>query len=112
MISKPGTLTLNVAQGQDFEALLTWRDADNDIVDLTGYSATFHARRRVSDADPVISLTTDDDGGITLGGAVENHIALRLDAVGTTALDPANYTYQLWLDDGRASEGIVRVSAC
>lgn len=72
-----------IEQGFDFTRVLTWKDADQNPIDLSGYSAKLQARP-VGATDAVISL--NDVSGISLGG-IAGTITLHLEEAATTALD-------------------------
>lgn len=61
-------LKLVIEQGATFRKTLTWKAGTPATpVDLTGCTARMHIRAVITDATPLLSLTTED-GGITLGG--------------------------------------------
>ena len=96
-------LNLIVEQGATFDRVITWKTGTTPV-DLTGYSARMQARASHDAADPVFSLTSDEAGGITLGGSAGT-ITLLIDAEATALLTPGDYVYDLEVED---DEGIVR----
>ena len=109
-----GTLDFTIEQGATFNLLLTWKI--NDVaVNLTGYSARLQARVDVEDTETILSLTTDANGGITLGGALGT-ISLDQTAIQTALLPAGSYVYDLELISGvgavtRLVQGELDISA-
>ena len=90
----PEVLNLGVYQGGTFYLLMTWTDANNTPVDLSGYSAEL----RVKDGNTtILDLTSGSE--ITLGGAAGT-ITVNVDATATALLAPANCEYVLLLTSG------------
>jgi hypothetical protein len=103
-----------IAQGATWPQQLVWKTGDPPTaVDLTGYTARMHLRRRVGDEDPAVELTTENDG-ITLGGTAGT-IDLLISAADTADLASGRYVYDLELVTGstvrRLLEGTITVSA-
>jgi hypothetical protein len=71
-------------QGAKFERVLTLKDPDGEPLDLTGYSIAMQVRRDVRSDTVVVELTTDEDGGITIGE--DGQITLFLPASATAEL--------------------------
>lgn len=67
MPALPGNHTLTIHQGDEFDRTITYEDANNSAVDLTGYDAEFVIRRQPNGAQ--IAFLNNDAGGITLGGS-------------------------------------------
>jgi hypothetical protein len=114
-MSCPATQNFCIPQGGTWSQPLVWKTGDPPAaVNLTGYTARMQARAKVADATPVISLTTETAGGITLGGSAGT-ITLALTAAQTTAITAGRYVYDLELVTGttvrRLLEGIITVSA-
>lgn len=55
-------------QGATFSRLLTIRNGENDLLDLTGYTARMQVRPEVDSDEILVELTTEN-GRISLGGA-------------------------------------------
>lgn len=60
--------SLIIERGATFTLPLTWRDETDAPINLTGYTAKLQMRRKVTDADAIVSLT--ELAGITLGGTL------------------------------------------
>jgi hypothetical protein len=65
-------------------------------ISVVGYTARLQIRRRVTDADALLTLTTDSNGGITIVGAAGT-VSITLTAAQTTALDFATGVWDLEL---------------
>ncbi len=81
----PGKLNLSIRQGSTFDQTLTWKDADENPIDLTGYDARAQIREETSSATPLLSLTVLN-GRLTLGGALGT-IRILISATDTALLD-------------------------
>ena len=77
-------LTLTIEQGATFDITLTWKDENDVLIDLTGYSARMQIRSTISAAASLHELT-DSNGGIVLGDAAGT-IQLLITAADTAAL--------------------------
>ena len=85
-------------QGDTFSLLLTWRDENQDLVDLTGYTARMQLRTSVDATTNSLELTTEN-GRIVLGGAL-GEIQLTVDAETMADLDAGSYKYDLEMVQG------------
>ena len=114
-MSCPASQNFCIAQGSTWSQTLIWKTGTPAVaVNITGYTARMQARARVTDAAPVISLTTEN-GGIALGGSAGT-ITLTLSAAATALLNAGRYVYDLELISGsgivrRLIEGTITVSA-
>ena len=61
-----GIYHLYLEQGTYHDVLMTYFDAADDPIDLTGYEAKLQIRKRKTSPDVVLELSTDN-GGIILG---------------------------------------------
>lgn len=64
---------LDIEQGATFEFVFEWVNVDDDgneigPVDMTGWTARMQVRK-TQQAPPLVTLTSEVGGGITLGGA-------------------------------------------
>jgi hypothetical protein len=92
----PGVLNITIYQGATWNLTLTWKTGDPPtVVNLTGYTARMHVRRKIGDNQITIALTTSN-GRITLGGS-NGTIALQITAADTTPLYAGDYVYDLEL---------------
>lgn len=86
-----------VKQGATFQKHITWYDASGAVVDITGYTARMHLRRKITDQNPAFILTTEN-GGIALGGILGT-VDLTISAEDTATLS-GTYVYDLELASG------------
>lgn len=87
-------LKLLIEQGATFRKLLTWKTGTPATpVNLTGCTARMHIRETITDAVPLVTLTTEN-GGITLGG-VAGTIELLISATATAAFTWTAGVYDL-----------------
>jgi hypothetical protein len=91
-----GVYDIHCEQGATFHRRLTWRDADGDPINLTGYTARMQVRRRSGDQGVVLELTTENDR-ITLGDAAGT-IDLDVDADVMAAVEANLHRYDLELE--------------
>lgn len=65
-----GLYNILAEEGATFSRTITWRDSNNALVNLTGYTARMQVRATIGDtsASPLLSLTTEN-GRIALGGS-------------------------------------------
>lgn len=106
-----GIYNITIDQGATFSRTITVRNADESLLNLTGYTARMQIRREYSSTNVMLSLTTEN-GKITLGGAAGT-IQLNASAADTTTLTHDG-VYDLELVNGavvnRLIRGIVRVN--
>lgn len=62
-----GVYNINMDQGATFERLLTVKNSDGTLLNLTGYQARMHIRLEMED-DNYLALLTTENGRIVLGG--------------------------------------------
>ena len=87
-----GKYDLTIEQGATLAQVFTWKDSAGVVINLTGYTARCHVRRRLEDTDKIMDLTTEN-GGITLGGVLGT-ITLNASATVTAQLS-GNGVYDL-----------------
>lgn len=109
-----GTYNLIIEQGATFRREMVWKDADDNPIDLTGYSAKMQIRKKAGAADPAIATLSTDDDSIELGG-VAGTIILNMSNTVTEAITAAEGVYDLELTSGagfvtRLLEGAVTFS--
>ena len=81
--------------GATFGIVITWRDENDALVDLTGYTARMQIRETAKDAAQIIELTTEN-GRIALGGALGT-ITLSIAVADTEAITDERGAYDLEL---------------
>lgn len=105
---------LTIEQGATFKKTFVWTFPDGSVQNLTGWTARMQIRRRVSDDEVLVELTTENDM-IVLGGTAGT-IYLEIPSTTTVDLPEVNNgRYDLELISGdevtRLVEGEVRISA-
>lgn len=114
MTTSPGKYNLRIYCGSTFDKVITWKDENNNLVNLTGWTARLQMRATIGADNPFMTLTTGN-GGITLGGAAGT-ISLMIAASATSALTVIEGIYDLKMiaPDGititRLLEGFVFIS--
>lgn len=95
MTTTPGHYDFTIYQGATFSRVLTWRDENNDAINLSGYTARMQLRESTDAGDAFVSLTTEN-GGIALGGAAGT-VTLTISAADTAAIGETAGVYDLEL---------------
>lgn len=107
------TYNMTIRQGATFTRVFTRKDGNGDPIDLTGFTAHLQMRKHVDSATPFVELTSEDNGGITLGGAAGT-IALNISAEDTSniVINSGVYDLKLISEDEviRVLEGSITVS--
>ncbi len=106
-------LPLDIEQGATYEKKLTWQDANENPIDITGYDARLQVRSE-KESDVVLLELNVSNGGIILGDAAGT-IELFISSSDTEALTWTQGVYDLELitDTGkviRFIEGAICVS--
>jgi len=90
-----GIFNIDCEIGATFDQLLTCKNKDTGILlNFTGYTAKLEVRVNKSDAPAILTLTTDVNGGIILGGALGT-IAIHIKNTQTAVLPAGVYYYDL-----------------
>lgn len=92
-----GDYDFTIYQGRTFSTVLTWKDQNNNPVNLTGYSARLQARASTDAASTIVDLS-NPSGGISLGGAAGT-ITLSMSEAATGALTADKAIYDLKVTD-------------
>ena len=87
-----GSYSFTIEQGTDFSRVLTWKDSNGNLIDLTGYTAACQVR----DFKGGVLIDFTEDGSITLGGT-EGTVTLELPNSFTSTLDFDTARYDLKL---------------
>jgi hypothetical protein len=112
-----GVYNINIDQGATFERLITVKNPDGVLYDLTNYTARMHIRDEYETDSFLVALTTEN-GGITLGGAAGT-ISLYLSPSSTMLLErdcvydleliaPDSKVYRLIQGKARTSREVTR----
>jgi hypothetical protein len=101
---------LIIEQGATFSLPISYKDADNLPVNLSGYTAKMQIRKTPgSEDDPLIDLSTDQGGGISISGTL-GIIEVTISAIITKDLPaPWKGTYDLLITtaDGLYTERLL-----
>ena len=94
-----GKYNLTIEQGTTLNLDLTYRDSDNNPIDLTGYSAKMQIKSDYADKNPKTYLTLSsslnaDNTGLTLGGA-SGSINIFVSAPSSSAINFDSAVYDL-----------------
>lgn len=93
-----GTLHITIEQGATFKPVMTWKDQNGALIDLTGYTARMQIRETV-ESTVVIYEATTANGKLILGGALGT-ITFDFPATDTAGLSFDEAVYDLELDAG------------
>ena len=93
-----GTYNITADQGATFDRTITWRDSNDALVNLTGYTARMQVRSVTDSSTVILSLTTENSR-IVLGGAAGT-IRLLVVAADMAAVTETNCVYDLELVSG------------
>lgn len=88
---------LVIDQGATLRESFTYRDSNNAVVDLTGYTARSQVRTSYSATGTVLSATSA--AGTLAITAATGLIAFNVPATTTAALTPGNYVWDLEIVD-------------
>lgn len=108
----PGTLDITAAQGKTWTIAITVRDANNALINFTGYSAAWQVRSSATATTPILSLA--NGSGITLNAS--GVITITATATQTAAIAASTYVHELELTDPSGNKppflaGILKVTA-
>jgi hypothetical protein len=90
-----GSYDFTCEQGATFARTLTITDSLGSPRDLSTYTGRMHVRRRISDVDTIVELTTSN-GRMTMNSS--GQISLLLNATATAALTDGG-VYDLEIED-------------
>lgn len=86
---------LTAQQNADFDTVITYKDANGNPINLTGYTAQMQVRISYSESTAAVSLT--NGSGITLGGSAGT-VTIHIPATTTATLQaPKIYVYDVRL---------------
>jgi hypothetical protein len=99
--AQAGKLNMVIEQGTTFNPVFTYRDENQSLIDLSGYTARMQIRLKRTSPSFIEELTTGN-GKITLGGAAGT-ITLLLTDTETAAYTFTSAVYDLELIDGSSA---------
>lgn len=88
-------VNLIIEQGATWNQGFTWK-IDGTAVDLTGYAARMQMQETHRSSVVVVSLPTENGGGIVLGG-VTGTVTLQMSGAATALLPAGKYVYDVEL---------------
>ena len=101
------TYTMRLDAGAHYFLQITWKDPDGAAIDLTGYTARMMLRTKYADAAPLVSLTSEEGGGIEIT-AVSGILDITIDDTSTSALaSTGKETKGVYDLEVESSEGVV-----
>ena len=96
---------IKIDQGGTWNLSLTYK-INSTPVNLTGFTASMMVRKNYTDANPILTLTTEN-GGIVLGGSAGT-INITASATATAAMPPGSGVYDLELYTGSEVRKLLR----
>lgn len=106
------TYNLNIDAGATFSLSITWKDANNNAVDITNYTARMQIRKTYNSDTAMVNLTTEN-GGISLTNAANGVLSVNITPAQTAALSNGFYDLEIESPTGvvsRLIQGSVMVS--
>lgn len=94
MTITPGFWDFTVYKGATFSYTMTWKTDGCTPVDLSNMTAILEARAKLADAEPFMTLTTEN-GGIIIDAPETGVFQLYLSAADTEDLDAVKGVYDL-----------------
>jgi tRNA threonylcarbamoyladenosine modification (KEOPS) complex Pcc1 subunit len=94
MTALAATYGFTADKGATFTQVIKWKDNNNNLINLSGYSAEMVIREKTTATNVVLTLSTDN-GRISLGGEAGT-ITLSVSA-DDMDIDASQYTYTLEL---------------
>jgi len=101
-----GTYHITAEQGATLSRVLTWRDANDALINLTGYTARMQVRADYASTTAVLSLTTENSK-ITLGGALGT-ITILVSASDMQGVSGGSFVYDLEMVNGATVTRLVQ----
>lgn len=94
-----GVYHLRVEQGATFGLAITYKDANGNPINLSGYTGRMHLRKKLKDVDTFLEITTAN-GRMVLGDS-SGTITISVDAATTANLAAVEGVYDLELVSGQ-----------
>ena len=73
MTALAATYGFTADKGATFTQVIKWKDANQNLINLSGYTAELVIREKTTATNVVLTLSTTN-GRITLGGAAGGHL--------------------------------------
>ena len=94
----PATYDFELYRGATFSRSMTWKDGQDNVVDLSTYTASMRIER-ANEQTAVLEISTSPGSGITLDDTSPN-IVVTITAEQTAAMDFETATYILFVRSG------------
>lgn len=98
---EPAKYTFTCKRGTTFQRKLRFKDVNDNIMDLTGYTARMQVREEVESEDTLLDLTSGD--GIEINEE-RGLVSIQIEAAVTSELPLGSWKYDLELE---TEDGIV-----
>lgn len=99
-----GTYDITTYAGSTFSLGITWRDDNEDPIDLT----TYDARLQVRGPGAKLRLDLTEGNGLVINEPETGHIDVLIDAETLAAVKPGIYRYELEMQAGDFATKILR----
>lgn len=95
-----GRYSFTIEQGVKFSTVITWKDANGALVDLTGCTAELKIKGIECD-DPLLTISTtpDDNGNVLTLGGEDGTIAVLIKSATTSGISWSEAKYDLEVTD-------------
>lgn len=109
-----GTYNLSIEQGATFEIIFQWTDANNNPINITGYTARSQIRPDVTSSTVVCDMTIANSK-LSLYSAVNGQLKMLIGATETATFPSGSAVWDLEMIDGsgkvtRLLQGSVNIS--
>lgn len=95
----PGIYNMTIEQGSTFKLSLVYKDSNNAVVDLSGYTARMQVRSTLSSSVKLLEVTTDQVDQLWIVPSA-GQVNIKLPASVTALLSPAIAVYDLEIVSG------------
>lgn len=99
-----GTYDITTYQGSTFSLGVTWKDDEEEPIDLTGYAVQLQVRGPGSK----LRLNLTDEAGISIADPSSGHLDILIDAEAMAAVKPGLYRYELEMRQGGFTTKLLR----
>lgn len=89
-----GNGDMSIVRGATYQRTITWKDSDENLINLTGRSGRLVIRPTYASATPLVVLTSTPPAGLTMGG-VAGTIMVRIGADVTETFPVGTYMFDL-----------------
>ncbi len=96
---------IEIERNATFERVITCKDENGDLINLTGYTAKMQGRKSHESSDLIFSLS--ESSGLTLGGSAGT-ISVNMTPATTLGLAIQSGVYDLRIDNGTRATRILK----